>query len=79
MFLPTAVVYLPVGARDVHRRQAVGRAAEGFVQPLYVCQAHLGRVEQVNLEKKHETRNYSAHTNKVSVHSSIDSETRKLN
>lgn len=44
-----ACAYLPVGARNVHRRQAVGRAAERFVQPLNVCEPHLGGVEQVNL------------------------------
>lgn len=42
--------YLSVGACYVHRGQAVGRAAESFVQALDVCQAHLHGVKQVDLK-----------------------------
>lgn len=48
--------YLSVCSRYVHRRQAVGRAAEGFVQPLDVGQPHLDGVEQVDLHVGCENR-----------------------
>lgn len=45
----TRILYLSVGARYVHRWQAVGGTAQRLVQPLDVGQAHLGGMEQVDL------------------------------